>query len=196
MQLPQIRLESTFAQTQIQTTPAVLEIEQPGPEMSMEQPQAELQIERTPSRMTIDQTKAREDMDLKSIRSRIEEAADRGYEDWLAGIARRSQDGDELMMIENRGNPIAEQAKRNSESPLYEFNIGWIPSAGSVKIDYDPGKVEIRAKANKPVISIKANKASVSYTPGKAEVSLKNYPSLKIDFENLKFVGNNYEQSI
>ncbi|WP_071460825.1 DUF6470 family protein [Bacillus massilinigeriensis] len=196
MQLPQIRMESTFAQTQIATTRGELEIEQPKAEVSIEQPPAEVEIEHTPSRLTIDQTQARADMDLKTIKRRKEEFAQLGYEDLLSGIARRSQDGDELMMIENGGNAIAEQAKRNSETPMYDFNIGWIPSHGSVKIDYNPGKVEIRAKANKPIISITANKPSVSYTPGKAEVSLKNYPSLKIDFENLKFVGINYEQSI
>ncbi|WP_210367198.1 DUF6470 family protein [Bacillus sp. REN3] len=196
MQLPQIRLQSTFAQTEINTIQPMLEMEQPKAELAIEQPPAELQINRTPSKLTIDQTKAREDMDLKSISRRIEEAAQQGYEDWLAGLARVSQDGDELMMIENGGNAIAEQAKRNSEPPMLEFNIGWIPSAGSVKIDYDPGRVDLDWKVNKPIIESRINKPIIHYTPGKAEISMKQYPSLKIDFENLKHVGMKYEQSI
>jgi hypothetical protein len=196
MQLPQIRLQSTFAQTEINTYKSVLEIEQPKSELSIQQPPAELNIYRTPSRLTIDQTKAREDVDLKHISRRIEEAAQRGYQDWLSGLARVSQDGDELMMIENGGDAVAAQAKRNSESPMLEFNIGWIPSAGGVKINYDPGKVEINWQVNKPIIESAINNPNINYTPGKAVVSLKQYPTLKIDFENLKYVGVNYEQSI
>lgn len=196
MQFPQIRLQSTFGQTEINTRPAVQEIEQPKAELNIQQPAAELDVKRTPSRLTIDQTKAREDMDLKHISKRIEEFAQQGYEDWLAGLARLSQDGDELMMIENGGHPIADQAKRNSEHPMLEFNIGWVPSAGSVKVGYVPGKVDINWKVNKPIIESKINKPIYNYTPGKVEVSLKTYPSLKIDFENLKHVGINYEQSI
>ncbi|MCM3124131.1 MULTISPECIES: DUF6470 family protein [unclassified Mesobacillus] len=196
MQFPQIRLQSTFAQTEINTYNAKLEYEQPTAELSIEQPSAELDINRTPSKLTIDQTKAREDMDLKNISKRIEEFSQQGNEDWLTGIARLSQDGDELMMIENGGHTIADQAERNSESPILEFNIGWIPSAGSVKIEYDPGKVDINWKVNKPIIESKINKPVLNYSPGKVEVSLKEYPSLKIDFENLKHVGIKYEQSI
>ncbi|WP_079506673.1 DUF6470 family protein [Mesobacillus jeotgali] len=196
MQFPQIRLQSTFGQTDINTYNAKLEIEQPKAELNIQQPHAELDLSRAPSKLTIDQTKAREDMDLKYISRRIEEFAQQGYEDWLTGLARVAQDGDELMMIENGGHPIADQAKRNSESPLLDFNIGWIPSAGGVKIGYDPGKVEINWKVNKPIIESRINKPIANYTPGKVEVSLKEYPSLKIDFENLKYVGINYEQSI
>jgi hypothetical protein len=196
MQFPQIRLQSTFGQTEINTRKAVQEIEQPKAELSIQQPAAELDIQRTPSKLTIDQSKAREDMDLKNISRRIEEFAQQGYQDWISGLARVSQDGDELMMIENGGHAIAEQAKRNSETPMLDFNIGWIPSAGSVKIGYNPGKLDINWKVNKPIIESEINKPIHNYTPGKAEVSLKTYPSLKIDFENLKYLGINYEQSI
>lgn len=196
MQFPQIRLQSSFAQTEINTYNAKLEIEQEKAELSIQQPTAELDISRIPSKLTIDQTKAREDMDLKNISKRIEEFAQQGYEDWLTGIARLSQDGDELMMIENGGHPIADQAKRNSESPMLDFNIDWIPSAGSVKIGYDPGKVDINWKVNNPIIDSKINKPVLNYSPGKLEVSIKEYPSLKVDFENLKYVGIKYEQSI
>lgn len=196
MQFPQIRLESTFAQTEVRVYQSVLEIEQPKAELNIQQPSADLKINRTPSKLTIDQTKAREDVDLKHISRRIEEAAQQGYQDWLSGLARVSQDGDELMMIENGGNPIAAQAKRNSESSMLDFNIGWLPSAGGVKINYDPGRVDINWKVNKPSIESEINKPNINYIPGKAEVSLKQYPTLKIDFENLKHVGINYEQSI
>ncbi|WP_226643238.1 DUF6470 family protein [Mesobacillus subterraneus] len=196
MQFPQIRLQSTFGQIEINTHNAKLVFEQPIAELSIQQPTAELDINRTPLKLSIDQTKAREDMDLKNISKRIEEFAQQGYQDWLSGLERVSQDGNELMMIENGGNAIADQAKRNSESPMLDFNIGWIPSMGSVKVGYYPGQVNINWKINKPIIESRINEPLVDYLPGKVEVGLKEYPSLKIDFENLKYVGSNYEQLI
>ncbi|WP_445487933.1 DUF6470 family protein [Niallia sp. 03133] len=193
---PQIRLQSTFGQIEITTRPGTMEIEQPKADLSIEQPAAEMNIERTPSKLTIDQTKAREDVDLKSIRVRKEEAAQLGKQALLEGIARRIQDGDELMRIENGGNPIKTQAKRNSEGPPKQFGLAWIPSAGSVKVGYDPGNVEINWKTHAPTIETTINKPIFTYRPGEVNISLKQYPSLTIDFDNLKYVGTNYEQSI
>ncbi len=196
MQIPQIRLESTQAKIQMTTTPSVQEIQQQKADLLIEQPKATLNIETTPGKLDINQTQAWEDMDLKHISRRIEEAADRGYQDWLEGIARRAQDGDQLMRIENGGNPIADQAQYNSESPIYEFNIGWIPSHGSVKLNYTPAKVNINVNVNKPIIHSNVNKPTMNYTPAKVNIELAQRNSLKIDFDNLRFVGINYEQEI
>ncbi|KPB05648.1 DUF6470 family protein [Bacillus sp. CHD6a] len=197
MLFPQIRMQSTFAQTELQIQKPVQQIEQPSAELSIEQPKAELTMQRTPSRLTIDQTQARADMDLKSVGRRIEEAAQLGRQDWLEGIARVAQDGNELMRIEDGDGAIARQSKRNSEGPPKEFNIGWIPSHFSVKIDYEPGRVDIDVQERKPVIDAKINKPFQEYTPGSAQVRLANYPSLEIDFENLRHAGTGgYEQKI
>jgi hypothetical protein len=197
MQLPQIRLQSTFAKIAIKTTPPVQEIKQPPAELDLQQPSAEMKIETTPAKLTIDQTKAWEDMNLKSIFRLIEEFAQKGYEDWLEGIARVSRQGDELMRIEDGGNPIAEQAKENSEDPIYDFNIGWIPSPFSVKTNFEPAKVHIDVKVHQSIIRAKINKPMIHYTPGKVTIDLAQRNSLKIDFVNLRFVGtNNFEISI
>ncbi|ANX13695.1 hypothetical protein ABE41_016930 [Fictibacillus arsenicus] len=185
MNFPQIRLETTFGQISITSQKAVQEIKQPPAELSIKQPKAELEIDRTPGQLTIDQSIAREDMDLKNISKRIEEFAQKGYEDWLAGLARMSQEGDDLMRIENGGNPIAEHAKTNSEGPIYEFNIGFIPSPNSVKIDYQPGNVNINWNTNKPEIDVKLNKLTHTYTPGTVSIDLIQRPSLSIDFVGL-----------
>lgn len=196
MNFPQIRLQSTRAEIAIRTTPAVQTIEQPPADLSIEQPPADMQIERTPPKLTIDQTKARADVDLKSIPQRTVEAAQQGRQDALSGVARRVQEGDAMMRIENGGNPLAELAKQHKLLPEHEFGIGWVPAAGSVKINYDPGKTDINWKVNKPVIDSKLNKPVIQYRPGTVSVNLAQYPSLKIDFTNLKFVGIKYEQTI
>jgi Family of unknown function (DUF6470) len=196
MSVPQIRLQSTSSALRIRTTQGRMDIEQPPAELDIQQPKAKMEIERTPSKLTIDQTEARADMDLKSVHRRIEEYSQQGYEDWLAGLVRVAQDGDELMMIENGGGAIAAQAKRNSEDPIYEFNIGWIPSAGSVKIGYDSGSVKVNVEPQKVINNIRPQKPNIKYTPAQVDVSLKRYVDLQIDFANLKHVGINYEQEI
>ncbi|WP_338368149.1 DUF6470 family protein, partial [Enterococcus faecium] len=113
MQLPQIRSQTIFAPTEIRITPAKLEIQQRPADLRIEQPKADLSIERITSTLTIDQTKAREDVGMISVARKTEMDAQQGRSDLLAGISRRIQEGNEMMMIENGGNPIASQAKRN-----------------------------------------------------------------------------------
>ncbi|MFS0821620.1 DUF6470 family protein [Bacillus sp. 1P02SD] len=196
MGLAQIRLESQNAKTGIRTTKPIQEIQQPKADLSIQQPKADLEIRTTPGKLTIDQTEAWADMDLKHISRRIAEAADKGYQNSLEGIARRAQEGNELMKIENGGNPIAQIAKRNSEGPEFQFNIGWIPSHFSVKTNYVPAAVDIQVKVNKPIINSSINKPIHEYIPGKAYIRLEQRQSLKIDFANLKYVGVNYKQEI
>lgn len=196
MIFPQIRLESTRGQIGLQINQPVQEIQQPQADLSIEQPAAEMTIDRRPSKLTIDQTRAREDVDLKSIRRRIEEAADRGKQDLLDGIARVSSQGDQLMRVEDGGNAIPDIAEANGLPPFYEFNIGFIPSAGSVEIGYDPGDVNIQWQTHKPNIQVNINKPIHHYTPGTTTVSMKQYPNVKVDFENLYYKGINYEQKI
>lgn len=196
MNLPQIRLQTQLAKINITTTPPQQSIEQPQADLDIQNPKIELEIERTPSKLTIDQTKAWEDMDLKHIFRRIEEFAENGYQDLLEGIARRARQGDELMNIENGGNPIAEQAKENSETPPKEFNIGWIPSHFSVKIHYEPGDVKINWRIQPAINNIKANKPILDYQPGKVNIKMAHYPDVKIEFTDLKFKETNFEMNI
>jgi hypothetical protein len=187
MDFPQLRIESTPAKLGLQIEKPTQQIEQPQADLSIQQPKAELTIHTTPGRLSIDQTKAWEDMDLKHISRRIEEFAENGKQDWLKGLARVAQQGDELMMIENGGNPLAEQAKVNSEDPMLEFNIGWIPSHFSVKTHYEPSKVNIDWKTNEPIINAHANKPRHHYTSGSVKGEMLQWPSLSINVVGLNF---------
>lgn len=183
MRIPQIRIQTTPAQIEITTQKGQMLIEQRQGDLQIEQPQATVNITRIPGKLTIDQTQARADVDLKSIRKRIEEAAQLGKQDLLAGISRRAQEGEELMKIENGFRAISSISKRNSDGPKKEFNIGWIPRAGSVNIEYDPGKLEIEAKPNKPIINFEVNKPNLTPIPSEVSIRLKQYADIKIDFE-------------
>lgn len=180
MQLPRLTMESTQGRIGITTRLASTSIEQPQAELNIKQPPAKLEIKTTPGKLTIDQTQAWEDMDLKHIFRRIEEAAGWGKQDVLEGMARRARQGDEMMRIENKGNPLPEQAKQNSERRPFEFNIGFIPSHFSVKTNYEPAQVDIEAEPQKPMIEVTPNKPIMEYTPGEVTIDMLQYPSLSI----------------
>ncbi len=183
MKIPKIRIQTTQAQIELSTQKGEMSIEQPIGDLQIEQPKALLNITRIPGKLTIDQTQARADVDLKSVKLRSEDAARLGKQDLLEGIARRMQEGKELMQIENGFNAISSISKRNSEGENKEFNIGWVPSIGSVKISYESGKVNVEGTPNKPKIEYKSNKPIIDYNPGEVTIKLKQHASLKIDFE-------------
>ncbi|MGG3571607.1 DUF6470 family protein [Bacillus gobiensis] len=181
MQLPKITMESTQGRIGIMTRSANMTIEQPEAELDIKQPPAKLEITTTPGKLTIDQTQAWEDMDLKHISRRIEEAATWGKQDVLEGMSRRAGQGDEMMRIENKGNPMPEQAKQNSERRPYEFNFGFIPSPFSVKTNYEPSQVNIEAEPQKPMIEATPNKPIMEYSPGEVTIDMLQKPSLQVN---------------
>ncbi|MGD6817069.1 DUF6470 family protein [Metabacillus sp. 113a] len=185
MQIPQIRLESTHGKISLTTIQGKMEQQQPKADLSIRQPKADLSIETLPGILTIDTTEARADVDLKHLSRRVQEFAQQGYQGWLDGMARVAAQGDELMRIEAGGNPIPEQARQNSEPQVYDFNIGFVPRASSVKVQYEPAKVKIDAEPRKPEIDVQLNKPVLDYTPGEVQVGMLQYPSLKIDFVSI-----------
>ena len=183
MNIPQLRMESTFAKIGIETSRSELQIEQRHADMSIEQPKAEMMIDRRPPRLTIDQTRAFEDVNLKSVFRMTEDAAQAGYQQVMNAIASKSQEGEELMMIEHGFSAIPSQAQRNSETPPVDFNIGWIPSHNSVKINYDPGETNIRWNTRPVSIDVTPNKPNINYYLGKTDIYMQQKNSLSIDFD-------------
>lgn len=183
MNIPQLRMESTFARIGIETQSARLEIQQPQADMSIQQPKAEMMVDRRPSKLTIDQSRAFADANLKSVFRMTEENAQAGYQAAMNAIATMAQEGDELMMIEHGFSALRSQAERNSLPPMADFNIGWIPSHNSVKINYDPGYLNIRWNTQPVRIDVRPNKPIIDYYPGKTDIYLQQKNSLRIDFE-------------
>lgn len=182
MQIPLIRLQQTYAAIGISRTPPQQEISQPRAELNLEQQTAELTIDRTPSKLEIDQSKARSEVGLKGVLEMTSEAADRGRQYALEGIARRAGEGTRLAGIDKGGDPIVEMAREKASPGPAEFNIGFIPSYGSVKINFTPAQLDIHWKLGGVSINPELKKPIHEYTPGKTEVYLRQKQSLSIDF--------------
>jgi hypothetical protein len=180
--LPQIRINITEARLGLNISKPLQRIDQEPATMQIQQPKAEMRINRRDAKLTIDQTRAWEDMDLKHIFRRIEEFAQNGVRGVQSGIARLSQEGDQLMKIENGGKPLISQAVQNSQSTQFEFNVGFVPSPFSVKINYQRGNLDINWNTHKPRIDVQTHKPIHDYTPGKVSGYMLQKPSLEIDF--------------
>ncbi|MBR3117977.1 DUF6470 family protein [Oceanobacillus profundus] len=185
MQIPQIRMQSQQAQIEIQNTDAKLEISQPQAELNIQQPQAELSIRTTPGKLRIDQTQAWADLNLMHITERNERFAREGKNSLMHGIARRARQGDELMKIENGGDPLINQAIQNSSDPMKSLGIKFIPSHFSVKTSYQPAEVHIDVQTKKPIINATPRSPEFTYEAGNVTTSLKQRQYLKISFTNL-----------
>ena len=102
----------------------------------------------------------------------------------LEGAARRAREGRQLM--ENSGKDqgssiIQNIAKQNLGPKRVPFNVKFVPSVDSVKIEYTPGKTDIQFTPQKPKIDAKVNKPIHEYTPGKVTGNVLQYPDVKID---------------
>lgn len=186
MQIPQIRIETTHGKIEMSTTSAQQSIEQPQAIVSLEQPKAEVSMETTPGYLTIDQTVAWESMDIKHVFRRVEENAAKGNNAVLSGMARRASEGDELMQIEYGGNPLTSQGVRHSQMLDFSFNIGFIPPPFSVKMNYQPGKLNIYAEVKKVINNTVDQKPIIDYKSGEVHTSMRQHPDLKIDFVNIE----------
>ncbi|KAF0996467.1 DUF6470 family protein [Geobacillus sp. TFV-3] len=181
MRIPQLRMEATYAKLAISTVPAKLDITQPPAEMTIEQPSAEMSVASIPARLTIDQSQAWASMNNKHVFQLIKDAADRGRQAVLDYIDRTAVQGDELMRIENGGDPLADQAAANSEGPPLEFNIALVPPPFSVKVDYEPGQLDIDWHIQKPRIDVNTHAPIIRYQQGAIKIDLAQRPSLHID---------------
>src|SRR5690606_29702408 len=123
MQILLIRVYSQPAQIDIQKTDAKLLISQRQSDLIIKQSQAELTMNTCPGKLRIDQSEAWADLKLMHITKRNKVFASEGKNALMQGIARRANQGDELMQIENNGNPLMSQAVQNSFEPMKSLGI-------------------------------------------------------------------------
>lgn len=185
MLMPQIRMESQMAKIHIQQTAGKQEIRQQKAELSIQQPKAEMSMTTSPSKLQIDQTEAWEDMNLMQIMKRNDKFAQEGLQSLKEGIARRAQQGSELMKIEKKGNPIAAQAATNGYEVKKNLGIKFIPSHFSVKTNFQPAIVHMDVQTKKPAIDATVQKPEITYRRGSVDISMKQYQHLQIDYINL-----------
>jgi len=182
LNIPKLQVHTTKAQIGLHTQKSFQHIEQPKAILDIQQPKAIQTIETKKSQLSIDTEQSRADLDLKSSSKRVAEVAQYAAQTAIKGAGRRADEGNQLMRIENGGNPIASQAKQTGRQPYSSLSIKFIPSYGSVKVNYQPGSVDIKVEPQQVIINTTINKPIHNYTPGKVTVEMEQYASIQIDW--------------
>ncbi|PIC79856.1 hypothetical protein CSV75_07705 [Sporosarcina sp. P18a] len=182
MNIPQLQIQTTPAKIDLQVTKPVQEIQQPKATLSIEQPAAILEMSTTRPQLSLDTTENRADLDLKSVFRRTAENAQYGMQKVQEGAARRAQEGQQLMKIEN-GSTIADIVKQNTEKPMAELQVKFVGDRTKIKMSFSEGSLDINVTPQKPKIDAQINKPIHHYTPGKVSVEMQQYGSIEIDWK-------------
>lgn len=181
MQIPQIQIQQTYAKIGLRITKPVQEIEQPPAQISIKQESAKMVIDRKPGMLEIDQEQARNEVNLKSPSVLSDDFAQYGRQQLLEAIASIVQKGNQMAAIKNNADAIVAMATEYTLKMPPDFNIGFIPSHGSVKFDYTPAEINIDWQIGGTEIDTIVQKPIHHYKPGKAEVYMSQWPELTID---------------
>jgi hypothetical protein len=182
MTIPQLQVQTQSAKLNLRTNPAVHKYKQMKSEQSIEQPEADISIRQRTGKLTIDQSNAWRNLHLKTVFERAEEFADYSNKKWLEGVGDAAREGDELMRIENKGNPIAEQAKRNAVMNI-TYQPGDTPVYDLVKVSYKANSADIQVKPNAPIIKQTPRPPQFSYQRGNVDITLAQHSDVQIDWK-------------
>lgn len=183
MKLPQIQISKTDIQMDFTIQNAKQTIKQPRAIQKIEQPAAILEINTTNGVLKIDSSQARRDLGLIGPIEATENAAQKGKQVNLRGIARRVSEGRQMMINSGKeqGPVIGQIAKQNHGPHRTPIGIKFVPSIGSVKVDYTPGTTDINVQRRDPKIDIQVNKPIHDYTPGKVTGTMVQRSNIQID---------------
>ncbi|MDM5246490.1 DUF6470 family protein [Lysinibacillus sp. G4S2] len=184
MRLPQIQIRTTDAKIDLDIFKPQQYIKQPSATQHIEQPAAILEINTTRGVLKIDSSQARRDLGLIGPIESSTNYAEKGKQEALKGMARRAREGRQMM--ENAGKDqgratIQNIAKQNHGPHRVQFNIKFVPSVGSVKIENTPGTTDINIERREPIIDAKVNKPIHEYTPGKVTGTMVQRPDVDIN---------------
>jgi len=181
LRIPQLQITTQMGQIGIEQRQAILGIEQPKATVSIEQPKADISMQINRGKLTIDQSQAWEEMNLMNTLKWNDKYTAEALQKVKEGVARRAEQGAELIEIQNDVNPFVEQAKINGHRHPKTLSIKYVPSPLAVKFSYEPSDVKIDVQENKPIIDVEINKPNVSFHRGDVNIWMEQYPSIEID---------------
>lgn len=184
MKIPQIQITTTDIKMDYNIQDPVQKIKQPKASQTIEQPAAILEINTTRGQLKIDSSQARRDLGLVGPIESTKNFAEEGKQENLSGIARRTKEGRQMMLGagKNQGRGTIQNIAKQNHGPERPgpYNIKFVPSIGSVKIDYSPGTTNVHIEQQEPKIENKVNKPIIDYTPGKVSGTMVQRPNVDV----------------
>lgn len=185
MRFPQIQISKTDIQMDYSITKPFQRIQQPQANLSISQPAATVEINTTNARLNINMDQMWRDLGMKPVGEFIKEYAQMGRQEMLKGMSRRMGEGRQMMMSagKEQGRSTIQNIAKQNHGPERPgpYNIKFIPSIGSVKINISPGTTDINIQQNEPKFAVKVNKPQMDFTYGKVSGEMMVRPAVQID---------------
>lgn len=181
-------MSSQTALIGLRTTPPKLEIHQPDiDDSSLKNTLPKVEMQSTQPQIRIDQTEPFAESGLKSVFRMQSEMAANARSQMLKDMGTNISQGNELADIQNKGNPIAEQADYNAFG-RNNFSFGMVTMPKSKpKIDVIEGRVDIQVKEGELQGKYKVQQPRINGVPGSLEIYLRQRNKLDIKVERDKF---------
>ncbi len=161
---------------QIRTTPSKFEGDTSLPKLEMKSTQVKLKI---------DQTECFNESGLKNIEAFLNDNVSHAKEMCSEAVLDTVRQGDELADIQNKNDPIPEQAFYNTVTRnLKELTMVTMPKSRP-KITVINGNVDINLKKGDNNKNFIKGHADINYTKGKTSYKVERYNSVDI-----KYIGN------
>lgn len=178
-----LSISTTKGQIGIETKWGGLNIRQPKAEITNKTELPSVDIRRTQPKVTIDQKECFADVGLKSPVDYTRENAGIARQAAMKGIARRVEQGDQMMdSLHKGGEPIIDNADYNAFDLFNrDFIFGVVPKSRP-KIDVIMGTTDIRYIPGKLNYQVKINKPEVTVNHGDVDIYMKTWPDIKIEF--------------
>lgn len=180
-----LRIEQTYAKIGVENYKGQLDIKSQLSRLQLQRSDAKIEIEKQAPRVLIDQHPCFASAGLKNNTELNEEAAQRAKQQAMEYIGRRAADGDALANIKNKGNPIAEIARRDSYQ-VHEFDIDLIPKERP-RIEVE-GYIKFSAQMGEVKGNVEEGFADINFSNPKLSFYLREKPSL-----NIQYVGRNID---
>lgn len=185
MRFPQIQISTTDIQMDYTITKPFQRIQQRPADLNISQPAATLEINTINAKLDINMDQMWRDLGMKPTGELIKEYAQMGRQESLKGISRRLSEGRQIMMSAGKaqGRSTIQNIAKQNHGPerAGPYNIKFIPSIGSVKVNITPGTTDVNIQRNEPKIDVKVNKPQMDFTYGKVSGKMMVRPDVQID---------------
>jgi hypothetical protein len=189
-----LQIEKTNALIGVKTADPKLGIKTQPAKLEIHQRQAQIKLQNKHSKLLIDQYESFASAGLKNNADITAEAAQKGYQKFIAYVGKTAEDGDMLAAIEDGGNPIAYISKRDS-SKTHVFGLDFIPKVGP--------KFDIKVtENNNPMLNAAGYHNGVegqyipgnikeNFIPGQVDIYLRQNTSIK-----MKYIPNTIDYQV
>lgn len=173
-----LSIRTVNASIKIEKTDPKMQIEGQIPELHLEKSKSNFMIHNRPAKLLIDSYSFNRQLERKKIMDVVYDLARYGKRKGREAVAEKSSEGDSMMKIENKGDPIVQIAKNNAYR-LTRATVKIRMLDKPVRIDYRKGRIDTSYVPSRIEARLRG-KLRIEATPGRVDISA-NYPKVIVE---------------